>query len=914
MVPGPSFRNSKVPGPLPRYFKRPGPAVPMTKPSPKINGPSFQALNPLTLSNLPEFLSAQRIFAEGVREIGRIKGESHNIRLKPGTAPIQLRPYRYSDVKRKEIGRQVAELLELGLIRPSHSPWAAPVTLAPKSDGTARLCIDYRKLNEETISFRHPIPLIQDLLDSVGQSTFFSTLDAVCGYWHVKLDEESIERSAFVTHEGHFEWLVMPFGLKNAPATFQRIMQRILSPFIGKGVDVYLDDIVVHTKTQGDHGPLLAQVLETLETEGLRLKRKKCHFFQTEITYLGHLITAGEVRPLPQKVEAITKFPAPTKVKELQSFVGLANYYRDFVPNMSRIVSPLTKLTKKDVPFIWTTETQAAFDKIKVILTSAPVLSVYSPDCPNELTTDASAQGLAAVYTQVHPDNKHRVVAYWSRRTIDAETRYSAVELEVLAVLEALEHFRHYLEGTDVTVITDCAAIRWIRSNKDTSSRLFRWTLRLSTFTFTVHHRAGTSNVVADALSRNLPEVNLIGIGTVPMGAITARQHELRNYSITLPTRLLRGALNVLLNGRNRIVVPKSLVPEVLKTAHDERNHCGTNTTRFLVTRGYWWPNMSKDITDYVRSCHPCQLVKPPNGPEVGTCQPVECPESPNDIWSIDTVVLGSPANNCSAKYAQVIVDHHSRFVWTFPTKTNTTEMVISCLSQIINCVGAPRVLISDNATNFVSQRMEKFLERHKVEHRRISAYHPRANGLNERTHFTIIQAIRLRMISDDKRYKWSTLARLATKEYNSLPHSVTGFAPVYLHFGHRPDRNPDPEMSLEQARHQAVRRTQEQQQKRKERFDSSHVPSNFEVGSLVLHKLPSTHPDRNKLSPIFEGPYTVTARNGLDSYELTRSEYERRPEIRAHASSLKHYFNRPQHLLLQSSSAHDLRFQAPGE
>ena len=597
--------------------------------------------SPITKSTFIASLDGRKLFADSVQQIGRIKDEAHNIRLQPHQAPIALRPYRYSEAKRSEIERQVNELLTLGLIRPSHSPWAAPVTLAPKSDGTQRLCIDHRALNDATISYRHPIPLIQDLLDSVGQSRIFTTLDTVCGYWHVELDKESIERSAFVTHSGHYEWLVMPFGLKNAPSTFQRIMQKILDPWIGKGVDVYLDDIVVHTDTEEGHIALLTQVLNKLESEGVRLKKSKCNFLAPEISYLGHIISAGQVRPHPKKVEAIEKFPTPQKVKDVQSFVGLANFYRDFVPDMSRICAPLTKLTKKDVPFEWGAFEQSAFEKVKQALTSSPVLAVHDPTRPNVLTTDASALGLGAVYSQVAPDGTSRVVAFWSRRTNDAESRYAAVELEVLAVVEALEHFRIYLEGAQVSLVTDCAAIRWIKSNKDTSSRLFRWTLRLSTFTFTVTHRAGKSNVVADALSRNPPSINTLNVGALPLGAFAARQHELAQYRITLPSRVMNGAAHVTLNGRRRIVVPQSLIPQVMKICHDDRNHCGTNPTRYLVTRSYWWPNMSKDVTDYVRSCHPCQLVKAPNRPEVGTYQPIDCPEAPNDLWSIDTVSIG---------------------------------------------------------------------------------------------------------------------------------------------------------------------------------------------------------------------------------------------------------------------------------
>lgn len=780
----------------------------------RMDPPPILAINSsITKEALINSLELRPIFAKSVAGVGRITIEKHVIRTKDDLTPIAQSPYRYSDFKRKIIDGLVEEVLNCGFVRRSNSPWSAPVTIASKKDGTWRLCIDYRKLNAVTSSYRHPIPLVQDLLDRVGQSSIFTTLDAVCGYWHVAMDEESIEKTAFVTHSGHFEWLVMPFGLKNAPATFQRIMQRILQDFVGRGVEVYLDDIVIHSKTTEEHAALVSKVLDTLEASGIRLKKSKCSFFSSSIEYLGHIISAGEIRPTPTKIQSVRNYPTPTKLKDIQSFLGLANYYRDFIPDMSITTKPLSKLTKKDVPFEWGEDQQRSFEQVKNILTSEPVLAVFDPNLDNGITTDASKLGLAAIFTQLHPDGRSRVVCYWSRATSDTETRYSACELECLAVVESLEHFRVYIEGTNVKVTTDCSALRWMNSFKDTSSRLFRWTMRLSTFTYEVKHRSGKSNTVADALSRNPPLIAATAIGTIPLAAFRSRQHELSSYDVRLPSRIIEGIKQVSLRNRRRILVPPSLIADVLATCHDERMHVGTNLTHQLVSHRYWWPSIAKDVTDYVKSCHTCQVVKPPNHRTTGTYQPVEVPEMPLDIWSLDTVVLGSAVGKFEPKYAQCFVDHHSRHTWTFPTRKNSTEVIIASMSSLIGCVGPPRVIITDNGTNLTSEKFEKFLARYGIEHRVTSIAHPQANGLNERTHYSIIRGISLRLIDTQKKYKWSRLAKEATRLFNTTPHSVTGFPPCYLQFEQR-TTDGSCDVPVAEARRLAVERTIAQQER----------------------------------------------------------------------------------------------------
>lgn len=340
-----------------------------------------------------------------------------------------------------------------------------------------------------------------------------------------------------------------------------------------------------------------------------------------------------------------------------------------------------------------------------------------------------------------------------------------------------------------------------------------------------------------------------------------------------------------------------------MHNTHDARNHPGTNITHQIVAQRYWWPNVAKDVTDYVKSCDACQRAMAPNHAAHGTWQPVEVPEQPNEIWSLDTVIIGTAANGSKDKNAQCDVDHHSRMCWTFPTKTNTAEIVISCLSGLFAAVGKPKVLIMDNGTNFRSKKTINFLQSHGVETRFTSTYHPQANGLNERTHYTVIRGISLRLAEAHTKKKWAALARESTAMYNETPHGVTGFSPVLLHFGQRPTHAPFNEITIEEARKLAVERTRHAQEQRRLRFEKSHKPVAFEIGDEVLHLLTKTHPDRNKLTPMFEGPYLIAEKHGTDSYRITREDGELRADLRVHVSSLRKYHRRPQRLVIAVNS-----------
>ena len=414
---------------------------------------------------------------------------------------------------RTEVARQLENMQSQGVIQPSSSPWASPVVLVRKKDGSLRFCIDYRHLNLVTKPDVFPLPRMDDLLDQLGQSKFFSTLDLASGYWQVKIHPDSREKTAFITYQGLFEFRVMPFGLRNAPAVFQRLMQRVLAglnpPEGPDFVSVYLDDVIVFSRTLDDHLHHLSLVIDRLTKAGLKLKPSKCHFISQEVQYLGHLLTPEGIRPNPDRVAAVRDYPTPRNVKEVRQFLGLASYYRRFVKNFAKTAQPLHNLTQKGAVFCWTPGCEEAFQQLKQRLIESPIL-VY-PDFEKDfiLETDASALGLGAVLSQRAEDSRVHPVAYASRSLSPQEKRYAITELETLAVVWSVSHFHAYLYGHDVQVFTDHSAVKAVLETPSPSGKHARWWSKMfgsGVRSLQITYRAGRENANADALSRCPPE------------------------------------------------------------------------------------------------------------------------------------------------------------------------------------------------------------------------------------------------------------------------------------------------------------------------------------------------------------------------------------------------------------------------
>ena len=584
-----------------------------------------------------------------------------------------------------------------------------------------------------------------------------------------------------------------------------------------------------------------------------------------------------------KKVKAIVDFPTPTTVRAIREFIGMANFYRSFVPNFSSIAKPLTDLLKSDVPFAWPDGSPAdlAFRQLKQILSTEPVLHIFDPDLPCVLWTDASEVGLGAVLQQKTPGNQIRTIAFLSSKLNEAESRYSATERECLAVVRAVEHFRVYLDGIHFTVISDCQALSWVFTLKKANSRLHRWSIRLSAFDFKVVHRPGSANKVADCLSRNPVSLQL------DTNAFLKAQQEIANYGLRKPL-LINGLIHVRFYGLNQLVVPPSLVPTVLRSFHDDMNHAGIQKMHELIVGRYWWPKRDDEIRRFVKSCHPCQMSKSPNESTLRPTHPIPTPDGPNQIWAIDAVVMGSSAGNTAAKNILTVIDLHSRFVWAKAVRNITKEATVSFLFELFDAVAPPSALLSDNGTNFVSKAVNSLLEKRSVRHLLTPPFRSQANGVCERVQGTIVSALRTTLVERPKT-RWSSLLREIVQKMNDTPHSSTGFKPRFLHFGAPPS-----DLTVEEARKIATQKSRDQQIKRQQLNDSRAVRQDFQVGDLVRYRLPENHPARaGKLSPRFWGPCKITEKLGEDTFKVDQFDQNTKQLVRSfttHSSRLLGY------------------------
>ncbi len=416
--------------------------------------------------------------------------------------PIKQHPYRMNPAKSAVVKREIEYMLDNGLIEPSQSCYSSPVVLAPKADGTHRLCFDYRKVNSVTKTDSFPIPRLEDCIDRVGKARYVTTIDMLKGFWQVPLTERAKEISAFVVQDALYSCKVMPFGMKNSSATYQRLMNKVLAGL--ENCEAYIDDVIVYSDTWNDHVRHLRALFERLVQANLVINLKKCQFAKATVTCLGHIVGKGQVLPRQAKVQAIVEFPVPTGKRELMRFLGMSGFYRKFCANYSTLVAPLTSLLKKGAKFDWSDKCQSAFDKLKAVLASDPVLVAPDFDKPFKLAIDASDVGVGAVLLQEDSNGVDRPVSYYSKKLNKHQKVYSTIEKETLALVLAVQHFDVYLASCpgDVLVYTDHNPLVFLEKFKIKSQKLFRWSLLLQPYPLQVVHISGKSNVIADALSR----------------------------------------------------------------------------------------------------------------------------------------------------------------------------------------------------------------------------------------------------------------------------------------------------------------------------------------------------------------------------------------------------------------------------
>lgn len=426
-------------------------------------------LEPKQKQILLEFLANHREnFALDLTELGRTDLHKHHIETKPGSRPVRLPFYRTSPHASREIDRQLQEMLDNDIIQPSNSEWHSPVVLVKKKNSTYRFACDYRALNKITIPMSFPLPHIESVFDAIGEAkaTYFTNLDLMSGFWQMELDEGSRQKAAFITQSGVYEWKRMPFGLQNSPISFQTLMANVLRGLNWKSVLVYVDDILIFSSSFEEHLKHLDQVFKRLKEANLKLQHTKCHFAVKKLKFLGHIISKNGIEVDPEKTKAMSEFPTPKTQKQVRSFLGMANYYRRFIPSFAKIATPLNALLSKEKKWDWTESCQNAFEILKDKLITAPVLSYPDPNRPLMPTCDASDTSIGYVFGQLDDENKEYVVAYGGKSLSPDQRKFTTTEKECLAVISGIEAFRQYLVHNKFTVVTDHKALVWLQTAK----------------------------------------------------------------------------------------------------------------------------------------------------------------------------------------------------------------------------------------------------------------------------------------------------------------------------------------------------------------------------------------------------------------------------------------------------------------
>ncbi|GFV80509.1 hypothetical protein TNCV_2150431 [Trichonephila clavipes] len=559
-------------------------------------------------------------------------------------------------------------------------------------------------------------------------------MDLRSGYWQIEIDEADLEKTAFITPEGLYEFKVMPFGLCNAPATFERMMDNLLRNFKWTMCLCYLDDIIVFSETFEDHLIRLRLVLKCLQEAGLKLNSKKCLFAAQEVKILGHHVSSNGVRPDPDKIKAVRNFPTPKNIHGIRSFLGLCSYFRRFIKGFCYLAEPLQSLLKSGVEFHWGPEEVEAFNSLKKALTSDPVLGMYDERASTEIHTDASGYGIGAVLVQIQ-NNVEKVIAYASRTLTKAEKNYSTTERECLAIVWATNKFRPYIFGKHFTVVTDHHSLCWLMNLKDPSGRLARWALRLQEHDFDVKYKTGKKHSDADALSRNPVE-----------------------EETETPDKFLA----VTTNGKLWLpVIPKHLRADILRHFHDAptAGHLGFAKTYDRIRKRFYWPGMYRNVVRYVMHCRECQRRKSVPQRPPGRLVPIPPAIAPFHRIGID--LLGRfPKSAHGNKWIIVCTDYSTRYAITKALPTaEVDEIAKFLLEEIVLRHGAPRVIITDRGAVFRSRLVSSLVDLCNIDHRFTTAYHPQTNGLTERFNKTL--ADMLSMYVDVEQKNWDEIYHL---------------------------------------------------------------------------------------------------------------------------------------------------------
>ena len=847
-------------------------------------------------------------FACSYEQLGRCTIAEHVIETNE-TKPIFILPYRKSESEKRSIQEEVTKLLRAGLIRPSKSSWSFPVVMIPKPDKSKRFCVDYRKLNLLTPQDSFPIPRVDDILDRMVGSRYFTALDLKTGYWQIKISEESIEKTAFSTPNGHFEFLVIPQGLKNAPAAFSRIMYELLGqlPF----VEIYIDDITIHSSDYQSHLQHIKIVMDKLSIANLKINPSKCTWFASSVKVLGHIVSKNGINMDSEKIKAVQQIPYCKTVKHVQSFLGLCGYYRRFVRNFAEIAQPLNNLIKKDNSWNFDDQCKIAFDTLKAKLIESPILRYPDLNQTFIVYTDASGYAIGAILAQKDVEGNEYVCSYASRLLKGAEHHYGITEKECLAVVWAIKHFRIYLYGAHFKVITDHAALHWLMTINDPTGRLARWSIYLQAYDFDIIHRKGRLHSNVDCISRPVVN-NVICINNTKTddtfklldpyeddNLLYYLQHKKHRDGLSknhvkrinclakhfiMENQVLK--YRIKLSDSFNLIVPRKEERNMLILNAHLLGHFQILTTVNRLKEKYYWKTMKDDVKKVIDNCMTC--IRHQKVPEIH--QPAQALAITGifDRVGID-LVLGLPETSSGYNGILVITEYLTKYPYAVPIRSKTADEIAEKLFIYISLFGPPKQILSDQGKEFVNKIVKNLTKVTGVEHRITSPYHPQTNGMTERLNQTLIQSLKKHAEVEPTGWdKWLPFVLLA---YRTRVHSATGHTPFQMMFGRKMNnfeeylctnksvdldiRTQEIKALVENTHPQVIKQVENRQEKQKKIQNKRHKINldKLKKGQKVTIKAKRI---QGKLQPTYNGIFTIGEQTKTGNYYLFNEKNEK--------------------------------------
>lgn len=787
------------------------------------------------------------IFSVDKNDIGLTTLVSHEIDTGEAS-PIACQHRRVPIHLEDKVEKMVQDFVDKGIIRPSESPWNAPLVVVPKKNGDIRLTVDYRKINAITKRPIFPIPDTRQLLDTLHGSAYYTTLDLSSGYYNVPMHEPDICKTAFSTRKNHWEFIRMPMGLSTSPSTFQRLMHKVFNKENWEKCLIYLDDILVFSRDLKEQVERLRTIFERIRDAGLKLSPEKCEFLKREVSYLGYTVTKNGTKTDERKISKIKNCSMPKSAEELRSWLGLCGYYRQFIQNFAQLVAPLEKMCtviwnkkkRKETKIEWSLECQESFEKLKKALTNAPVLAYPTTKGQFILDTDASHNCMGSVLSQIQ-DGQEKVIAYASKKFSQSERQYCITRKELLAVHHFVHHFKHYLLGRQFIVRTDHRALTWMLNWKTpNTSQYCRWRQELEIFDMVVQYRRGNEHANADALSR-LPQCQQCELKHLdPKRKTNVKNIDNRNdeifcrnitcfemnidqekdrdllqiikllkvgkIDIEEPNEIrdlgpeafalwkkrsklrLRGGMLYLLIGESqyKLLVPKDDRRELVKMTHENFAHIGAKKTYNLLNNKYYWMNMDFDVRLFIGTCRSCAERK--SGPNRKHSKESLQSNYPFQKLSLD-VTGPLQCGRHGERYILGIVDNFSRYTSLIPLKRATAVDVARALYKKWICLfGAPEVIHSDRGTEFENRVIYELCAIFGIRKSKSSPYYPRGNGMIERIFRTVKDMLHSTIKSTGK--NWSEVLPTVEMALRCTKHSALKFSPYEVVFG-RPMETP---------------------------------------------------------------------------------------------------------------------------